>query len=300
MTNSQPHSASVLTDIRDYWYSPDFIELMAKRWELAQVETMLDVGCGMGHWGQLLIPHLSPTVHMSGIDPEPLWVEKASERAQQKGLASRTTYEIGTAEVIPFPDHFFDMVTCQTVLVHVKDASVALNEMLRVLKPGGLIAVAEPNNLISRLVLNNLTFNDSVDDIIDPVRFELICERGREKLNKGNAFRGDMMPCYFYQLGVKNIQVYLSDLADFFIPPYETPRERITLSGLNEDSKEYWDNIRQEMYEFFIAGGGLPSEFEAHWDRTLKNKDRIIDGYKNNNLCSAGGLIMYLVSGRKS
>ena len=137
--------------------------------------------------------------------------------------------------------------------------------------------------------------------IINPVRFELICERGREKLNKGNAFRGDMMPFYFFtKAGVKNIQVYLSDLADCFIPPYETPRERITLLGLNEDSKEYWDNIRQEMQEFFLAGGGLPLEFEAYWDRTLKNKDRIINGYKNKNLCSAGGLIMYLISGRKS
>ena len=155
MTIKQPHSVSVLTDIRDYWYSPDFIELMAKRWELTQVETILDVGCGIGHWGQLLAPFLSSKMHMIGIDPEELWIEKATERAQQKGLASRTTYQIGTAEVIPFPDHSFDMVTCQTVLVHVKDATVALNEMLRVLKPGGLIAVAEPNNLISRLVLNN-------------------------------------------------------------------------------------------------------------------------------------------------
>jgi len=296
----KPHSANVLTDIRDYWYSPDFIELMAKRWELAHVKTMLDVGCGIGHWGQLLAPFSSPSMHMTGIDPEKLWVEKATERAQKKGLASRATYQIGSAEAIPFPDHSFDMVTCQTVLVHVKDASVALKEMLRVLKPGGLIAVAEPNNLVSRLIFNNLTFNDSVDDTIESVRFELICERGREKLNRGNAFRGDVIPFHFSQAGIENIQVYLSDLADYFIPPYKTPREHITLLGLDEDSEEHWNDARQEMQEFFFAGGGLSAEFEAYWNRFIKNKDRILAGYKNKALCSAGGLIMYLISGRKA
>jgi 2-polyprenyl-3-methyl-5-hydroxy-6-metoxy-1,4-benzoquinol methylase len=299
MKNKQPHSANVLNDIRDYWYSPDFLELMAKRWKLNEVKTMLDVGCGMGHWGQLLAPFLSSDMHTTGIDPEKMWIEKAIERAEKKGLTSHTTYQTGTAETIPFPDGYFDMVTCQTVLIHVKDVSLALKEMLRVLKPGGLIAIAEPNNLVSRLILNNLNFNEPVDEIIDSVRFELICERGREKLNKGNASRGDIIPYYFYQADIKNIQVYLSDLADYFIPPYDSPREKITLSGLDEDFQEYWDSVKEEMQEFFLAGDGLLSDFEMHWDKVIKNKDRIIAGYKNKTLCAAGGLIMYLISGRK-
>jgi ubiquinone/menaquinone biosynthesis C-methylase UbiE len=81
----------------------------------------------------------------------------------------QSNYQLGTAEAIPFPDSYFDMVTCQTVLIHVKDITIALNEMLRVLKPGGLLAVAEPNNLVSRLIFNNLNFNDSVEDIINPL-----------------------------------------------------------------------------------------------------------------------------------
>ncbi len=299
MTKKHPHSENVLTDLRDYWYSPDFIALMAKRWELNQVKSMLDVGCGIGHWGQLIAPFLSPDMHMIGIDPEELWIVKATERAKQKGLASRATYQLGTAESIPFPDDSFDMVTCQTVLIHVKDAAISLKEMLRVLKPGGLIAVAEPNNVVSSLIFNNLTFNDSVNDIIEPARFALICERGREKLKRGNANRGDMMPFYFQEAGLKNIQVYLSDLADYFIPPYETPRERLTLLELYEYSKEGWDETRRELQELFLAGGGLLSEFEVHWKRLRKSKDQMIDGYKNKTLFSAGGLIIYLISARK-
>ncbi len=40
------HSEEYFGDFRDYWYNLDFLELMAKRWELENVKTLLDVGCG--------------------------------------------------------------------------------------------------------------------------------------------------------------------------------------------------------------------------------------------------------------
>lgn len=173
MTDHKAHSADVLNDTRDFWWSPDFIALMAKRWKLDDVTSMLDVGCGIGHWGQMLAPHIAHGAKIAGIDPESEWVKNATDRAQKKGLASRATYQLGSAEAIPYPDDYFDMVTCQTVLVHVKDPSISLKEMLRVLKPGGLLAVAEPNNLVSQLVFNNLSFNDPIDDILE-IRFDLL------------------------------------------------------------------------------------------------------------------------------
>jgi ubiquinone/menaquinone biosynthesis C-methylase UbiE len=84
--DNKPHSSDVLNDIRDYWWSPDYIDLMAKRWQLNQVQSMLDVGCGMGHWGQMLAPHLAKDGKIYGIDPEAAWIEKAIERANTKGL----------------------------------------------------------------------------------------------------------------------------------------------------------------------------------------------------------------------
>src|ERR1700674_2182718 len=107
MSQNKPHSEAVLNDVRDYWWSPDFMAVMAKRLELQQVKSMLDVGCGIGHWGQMLATYLSPDVKISGIDPEKLWIKNAIERAQQKGLALLTTYQLGTAESIPFPNDYF-------------------------------------------------------------------------------------------------------------------------------------------------------------------------------------------------
>jgi cyclopropane fatty-acyl-phospholipid synthase-like methyltransferase len=48
------HSEAYFGDERDFWWNRDFLELMAKRWDLKSVSSALDVGCGVGHWGQLL------------------------------------------------------------------------------------------------------------------------------------------------------------------------------------------------------------------------------------------------------
>ncbi len=47
---SKGHSEEYFGDFRDYWYNRDFLELMAKRWELEKVNTLLDVGSGQCHW----------------------------------------------------------------------------------------------------------------------------------------------------------------------------------------------------------------------------------------------------------
>ena len=178
-----PHSADVLDETRDIMWNLDFIELMAKRWKLADVKLMLDVGCGMGHWGQMLAKFLSADAKMIGIDLETIWIENAKKRISKVSVLCQTDYLVGIAEKIPFPDNYFDMVTCQTVLMHVKDVSQAINEMKRVLKPNGLFAVTEPDNF--GFSFNTINFNDSIEKIINQLQFNLTCLRGRQQLNQG-------------------------------------------------------------------------------------------------------------------
>jgi hypothetical protein len=44
------HSAEYFGDTRDYWWNPDFLELMAKRLLFVRVQDVLDIGCGVSHW----------------------------------------------------------------------------------------------------------------------------------------------------------------------------------------------------------------------------------------------------------
>src|SRR5690349_17613793 len=115
----KPHSAEYFGEQRDYWHNGDSVELMAKRWNLGAVRFALDVGCGVGHWGRLLLPHLAPEARIIGVDRERDWVTEAARRADAAGIADRASYRLGDAEKIPFHDGVFDLVTCQTVLMHV-------------------------------------------------------------------------------------------------------------------------------------------------------------------------------------
>jgi len=66
-----------------------------------------------------------------------------SASALEHSPRSRTV--VGTADAIPFGDAMFDVVVCSQVLEHVPNWAKALTDMVRVLRPGGLLFVAVPN-----------------------------------------------------------------------------------------------------------------------------------------------------------
>ena len=143
----QPHSALYLTDLRDSAWNDDYLDLAARRLDLAQVKSLIEVGCGLGHWAKRLYPRLAPNAAYTGIDLEPQWLRGAHERFVDSfpGAAELARFVQGSATAIPFGDGEFDAATCQTVLMHLRDPQRAINEMARVVKPGGLVFCAEPN-----------------------------------------------------------------------------------------------------------------------------------------------------------
>ncbi|MEE2789019.1 MAG: class I SAM-dependent methyltransferase [Myxococcota bacterium] len=88
---------------------------------------VLEVGCGTG----LILQRVAPIARRAvGLDISP----RMLERARQRGL---DTVE-GTATELPFEDGSFDLVYSFKVLAHVEEIQVALGEIARVLRPGGL------------------------------------------------------------------------------------------------------------------------------------------------------------------
>src|SRR5262245_19354856 len=141
------HSADCLLEAsRDYWWNLDFLELMGRRLQLGRCRRVLDVGCGRGHWSRSLATALSADAEILGVDREAGWISDAEAFRDQMGLGSRFRYQHGSAQNLPFDDSSFDLVTCQTLLIHVPNPKEVLREMLRVLQPGGSLLVAEPSN----------------------------------------------------------------------------------------------------------------------------------------------------------
>lgn len=294
------HSAEYFGDTRDYWWNPDFLELMGRRLSLDRVRDVLDVGCGIGHWGQLLANMLSPDARVQGVDRDPLWVEKAIARASAHGLVGRFSYQVSAAERLPFADASFDLVTCQTVLIHMLDPGAAVDEMVRVARPGGLILAAEPNNVAGALVFDSLSFHDPLDEIMDRVRLQLLCERGKAALGEGNNSMGDLVPGLFAERDLINICVYLNDKTNVFLPPYDSAEQRAALEERADlKQRDFWIWSRENTHRYFLAGGGRDGEFDALWSAAIGGIDRFDKAIADRTYAGAGGGICYLVAGRK-
>jgi SAM-dependent methyltransferase len=294
------HSAEYFGDTRDYWWNPDFLQLLARRWGLHDVRQVLDVGCGVGHWGQLLGRVLPSDAQVTGIDRDPLWVQNASKRASERGLSGRFRYQVAVAEQLPFEDGTFDLVTCQTVLIHAASPAAMISEMVRVTRPGGLVAVAEPNNMASALIFDSLAFHAPVDDILALVRFQLLCERGKAALGEGNNSVGQLIPELFAAHGLADLQVYLNDKASTLVAPYSSPEQRAAAEEISEFSqRDFWIWSRADTQRYFLAGGGCEEEFEAYWARAIAGNKRAAEAIARGTYSSAGGSVGYLISGRK-
>jgi SAM-dependent methyltransferase len=294
------HSAEYLGDTRDYWWNLDFLQLMAKRWKLDDVREMLDVGCGVGHWGMLLASVIPEHVRVTGIDHEPDWVDQARARALARGFEKRFSYHQGEAQCLPFPDNSFDLTTCQTVLIHLPDPTAAISEMLRVTKPGGLVAVAEPNNLTEALLLDSISNRASIDELMELVRFQLTCERGKVALGEGDNSLGDRVPGLFIAQGLADVEVYVNDKATAIFPPYATGAQRaFTEDARDRADRRLWNWSEGDARRFFLAGGGSADAFAVHYARALASRENIVGGVNDGTYHGIVGGAFYLVAGRK-
>lgn len=105
-------------------------------------ETVLDIGCGGGVDVFLAALMVGSTGRAVGIDMVPEMIEKARQNLEETTLGN-VTLELGSAEKLPFPDGGFDAVLSNGVFNLIPDKRSALREVLRVLKPGGRLQMAD-------------------------------------------------------------------------------------------------------------------------------------------------------------
>ncbi len=125
-------------------YDALFVPALFQQWgpivataaRIAPGESVLDVACGTGVLALAAREMVGPAGTVVGLDAN----------ADMLMVARRKSKEIdwreGKAEVLPFADQSFDAVVSQFGLMFFDDRPAAFGEMMRVLKPGGRIAVA--------------------------------------------------------------------------------------------------------------------------------------------------------------
>ena len=109
--------------------------------ELRPGMRLLDVGCGPGSITRGLAERVAPG-EVIGLDLSRETLEAARHDAAVRGLRN-LRYDEGSVYDLRFPDASFDVAYAHQVFQHLREREAALREMLRVLRPGGLVAVRE-------------------------------------------------------------------------------------------------------------------------------------------------------------
>jgi SAM-dependent methyltransferase len=294
------HSAEYFGDSRDYWWNDDFLALALRRWSVTGIHTLLDVGCGVGHWGRAWAGLLPTDVNLTGIDREPAWVAKARDRALAAGLGNRCRYQVATAEALPFPDNSYDFVTCQTLLIHVPDVRRVLAELVRVTRPGGIVVAAEPNNAGIPVLEDALATCLSIEETSKLLRFQLMCLHGKSVLGLGDESIGRVLPELFNHMGLEQISVCMNEKVCPLTPPYATPRERAIIEEVTDlGQRDFWIWSRADTTRYFLAGGGDEKEFGPLWCLAKELMRRVVEAMRTQKYSNAGGALFYLIAGKK-
>ncbi len=104
-------------------------------------QRILDVGCGVGHMSLRLAHLVGTTGEVVGLDASETFIAEARRRAA--AAAAPVRYQVGDARHLDFASHSFDVCRIERVLMYLDHPQQAVDEMVRVLRPGGMLAFFE-------------------------------------------------------------------------------------------------------------------------------------------------------------
>jgi ubiquinone/menaquinone biosynthesis C-methylase UbiE len=108
--------------------------------EMAGRGEAVDLGCGPGHLAVRLAQQ-APGLHVTGVDLADEMLSQGEACARRAGMADRVLFKKGDAQWIPFADRSMDLVISTLSLHHWRDPVAVLDEVARVLRPGGAFLI---------------------------------------------------------------------------------------------------------------------------------------------------------------
>ncbi len=106
--------------------------------QFAAGKRVLDAACGAGYGSGML--SAAGATEVVGVD-----LDEEVVTALRAKMVAGVSFEVADLRRLPFDDARFDLVTCFEAIEHVPEPGLVLDELRRVLAPGGVIAISTPN-----------------------------------------------------------------------------------------------------------------------------------------------------------
>ena len=277
--NENAHSQEWLYTDRDSWWNADYLAFRLGTRFPNPCRTILEVGVGRGHWLRALASLARGELEMHGLDREERWVQES--RSELSKLPHRYAAFRGEAESLPFADGAYDVVTCQTLLMHLSQPSRALKEMWRVLRPGGSLFVAEPTNVVSCFALTSVIATCSPSQGATLWTLWSCYQRGTLLSLKGDHDIGCTLGQQLEQAGFREIEVFHNDKV-------------FTQRSGDDDFREVLEELRKPHVREMILFGGADDGLIAEADELVAE---LPQRHRGAPLCNP--VSMYLYTCRK-
>jgi arsenite methyltransferase len=116
-------------------------EALIELCHIGEGKYVLDIGCGVGVTPCFIARKYGCRV--VGVDILDTMVKRSRERAKREGVMDRVEFRLADAQDLPFEDDLFDAVITESVTAFPEDKQKAVNEYVRVTKPGGYVGLSE-------------------------------------------------------------------------------------------------------------------------------------------------------------
>ena len=255
-TQMTPEMETLKGRLRGMWIAGDFGQIakmieegateFVERLDLKPGMKVLDVATGTGN---LAIPAAKKGADVTGIDIAPNLIDQANERATAEGLDAK--FEVGDAEALPYEDNTFDVTMTMFGAMFAPRPDVTAAELIRVTKPGGLIAMANwtPEGFAGQMFKTNAKHVPPPPGMAPPVQWgteDIVRERLSDGISDLKLTRRPIM--FHYDFGP-------ADVVEYFR----------TYFGPTQKAFESLDEAGQ---------AALRADLEALW----KEKNRATDG----------------------
>jgi ubiquinone/menaquinone biosynthesis C-methylase UbiE len=119
-----------------------WINVYLAKLPLDSAARVLDVGCGTGVVARRIAMRKEFSGEIIGSDYGANLIEAAKDIAKHKAPGvNNLRFEVGDCHALPYDDNTFDIVVAHTLVSHVRDVARTVQQLVRVAKPGGVIAI---------------------------------------------------------------------------------------------------------------------------------------------------------------
>ncbi len=132
----------LMNDILSFRRHKAWRSFTMKKMNLKPGSTAIDLCCGTGDW-TISLAKASGTGKIVGLDFSQNMLDVGGEKVKRLGMDEQIKLVQGNAMALPFEDHSFDYATIGFALRNVPDLVKVIEEMQRVVKPGGMVVSLE-------------------------------------------------------------------------------------------------------------------------------------------------------------